>query len=69
MRKIWLVKHPLGQYTQDVKALARKNDLVIYDAKFEASLNPAMIERSPPNLTVRGAKRAKKPAVEVAKTD
>jgi len=58
MKKIWLVKFPTSQYTQDVKALARKNDLVIYDEKYKKDLNPAMVEASPPRLTKKGAKKA-----------
>lgn len=32
---IWYVKHPLSLWNEDVKALARKNGLVIIDAKFD----------------------------------
>ncbi|MAO24252.1 MAG: hypothetical protein Unbinned3818contig1000_44 [Prokaryotic dsDNA virus sp.] len=52
MKKVWFVKHPTSQYKEDVKALARKNDLVIYDAKFEGSINPKMVESKPPKLTL-----------------
>ena len=50
-RKVWFVKHPLSQYEEDVKALARKNDLVIYDAKFEGTFNKDVVETKPPKLT------------------
>ena len=60
MRKIWLVKFPTDQYKQDVKSLARKNDLVIFDEKFRSELNSAMFEESPPRLTKKSAARVKK---------
>jgi hypothetical protein len=64
MRKVWLVKHPIGQYNEDVKSLARKNDLIVYDTKFAESFNPESIELNPPELTIKGAK---KPAKKAAK--
>ena len=56
MKKIWLVKFPTSQYNEDVKALARKNDLIIYDAKFKNDLDPKAVESNPPKLTIVGAK-------------
>ncbi len=34
-RKIWYVEFPTSQYKEDVKALARKNDLRIRDARYK----------------------------------
>jgi hypothetical protein len=56
MSKVWLVKHPTSQYNEDVKVLARKNDLKIYDAKFAGSFSDDVIESKPPKLTVKGSK-------------
>jgi hypothetical protein len=33
--KVWYVEHPLSQYEEDVKALARKKGLKIVDARFK----------------------------------
>lgn len=65
MRKVWLVKHPISQYNEDVKSLARKNDLIIYDVKFKDAIDPAQVADETPALTVKGekpkaAKKAKK---------
>lgn len=57
-RKIWLVEHPLHQYKEDVKALARKNDLRIIDAEHKASIDPATVEDKPPKLTKLGAEKS-----------
>lgn len=65
MRKIWLVKFPTGQYKQDVKGLARQNNLVVYDEKYRDALNPAAIEANPPRLTRKGTKAKPKPKAEV----
>lgn len=50
-RQIWLVEHPANQYKEDVKKLARKNDLKIIDAKFAGSIDQEMIAKKPPKLT------------------
>jgi hypothetical protein len=60
MKKVWLVAHPTSQYKEDVKALARKNDLVIYDEKFKGQIDPELIESKPPNLTKLKADKADK---------
>ena len=59
-RKVWFVKHPISQYVEDVKALARKQDLQIIDAKF-APREPdtAKVEVNPPKLTLNAAAKAK----------
>jgi hypothetical protein len=51
MKKVWLLDFPVSRYNEDVKALARQNDLVIYDAKFRGSIDPAQVEENPPKLT------------------
>jgi hypothetical protein len=35
IRKVWYVEFPLYQYNEDVKEIARKNDLKIVDARFK----------------------------------
>lgn len=50
-RKIWLVEHPLFQYKEDVKALARKSDLRIVDAAFARDIDKKLVEDKPPKLT------------------
>jgi hypothetical protein len=54
-RKIWLVAHPLHQYKEDVKSLARKNDLRIIDAEYKADIDPELVEEKPPKLTKAGS--------------
>lgn len=74
MKKVWLVEFPVSKYNEDVKALARKNDLVIYDVKYKGSINPDMVEDNPPKLTEKGKKRRSKksdeaPVVEAVEPD
>jgi len=64
-RKIWLLKPPFDQYNQDVKALARQNNLVIYDEKFRGVLNKERFEKKPPRLTKKGDKKAAPKKVDV----
>lgn len=68
-RKIWFVKHPISQYKEHVKLLARKNHLRILDAQFEGDYPAEVVEQNPPKLTVekKPAKsaKAKAPAVDV----
>lgn len=64
MKKVWLVEFPVSKYNEDVKALARKNDLVIYDIKFKDSINSELVEDNPPKLTEKGKKKKAKKAVE-----
>ena len=49
-RKIWLVKHPIGQYIEDVKQLALSNSLKIVDAKFAELFPESMIATKTPAL-------------------
>ncbi len=51
MSKVWLVDHPTYQYKEDVKDLARKNDLKVIDSQFAKSIDPKLVEASPPKLT------------------
>ncbi len=34
-RKLWFVKFPLFQYNEDVRVIARKNDLKIIDIRYK----------------------------------
>ena len=35
MKKVWYVKFPTFKYVEDVKEIARKNDLMIIDAQYQ----------------------------------
>lgn len=59
-KKVWLVKHPLSQYKENVKELARRNNLVIYDASFGSGINPEKVEKDAPKLTLKDAPKAEK---------
>ena len=66
-RKAWLVEFPAYQYNEDVKALARQRNLIVYDAKFADQIPDEWVEKDPPKLTKVGeeaAKRGRKPAEE-----
>lgn len=49
--KIWLVEHPLHQYKEDVKKLARSNSLRIVDVSFAKSFPKEMVATDAPKLT------------------
>lgn len=51
-KPIWYVAHPVGQYREDVKALARENGLVIIDARFDIGNGAQNV----PKLTKKSAK-------------
>ena len=55
---IWLVDHPTHQYKEDVKELARKNDLQVIDSRFKDSFDPKLVvdEKDAPKLTKLKAK-------------
>lgn len=53
MKKVWLIEFPTYRYVEDVKDLARKNNLVIYDAKMAQGFNPDYVEQKPPKLTLK----------------
>lgn len=65
-RKTWLVEFPTYQYNEDVKALARQRNLIVYDAKFADQIPVEWVEKDPPKLTKIGeeAKRGRKAAEE-----
>ena len=48
--KIWYVKFPTYQYNEDVKALAKKQGLIIIDARFDDGKG----ETDVPKLTKKG---------------
>lgn len=59
-RKVWLVPHPTSQFKEDVKDLARRNNLQIVDAKFKDDIDPKAVEAKPPELTpVKKPEKAK----------
>lgn len=49
-RAVWFVKFPTYVYVQDVKQVARKNDLRIVDARFQG--DQKQVEKAP-TLTLR----------------
>lgn len=55
-KKIWLVPHPIYQFKEDVKLLARQNNLKIVDAKFAKDFKSEMIATEAPKLTKKAAK-------------
>ena len=65
MRKVWFVKHPIGQYNEDVKSLARKADLIVYDEKFAGSFPADVVETDVPKLTIKGSKPKAKKAKKI----
>ncbi len=67
MRKLWFVKHPITQYNEDVKALAKDKNLRIVDDKFKADADPDAIEQNPPELTKQGEEAPKAKAKPKAK--
>lgn len=61
MENIWYVEHPIDQYNEDVKALARKAGLKIIDAQFDDGEGATKT----PKLTKKGSK----PSKDEAKTE
>lgn len=55
--KIWYVEFPTYQYNEDVKELARKNNLKIVDAVFQGNNKQC---DNPPKLTLIGEKKSTK---------
>lgn len=68
-RKAWLVEFPTYQYNEDVKELARKNNLIVYDARFADQIPAEWVEDSPPKLTKSGEKKKQKPTAKSEKQD
>jgi len=50
-RKVWLVPHPTSQFKEDVKALARQNNLRIIDAKLTNEIDSNAVTTKAPKLT------------------
>ena len=59
--QIWYVEFPTFQYNEDVKDLARKNNLKIIDARFQGKNKQC---DNAPKLTKAGEKSNKKTLVE-----
>ena len=53
----WYVEFPTFQYNEDVKELARKNNLKIIDSKFQGNEKQC---DNPPKLTLVGEEKAPK---------
>lgn len=64
MNKVWLVPHPTSQFNEDVKRLARKNELTIIDAKFKDQIDSKAVAENPPKLTKVAKPKAEKPKAE-----
>lgn len=62
MQKVWLVVFPTYKYKEDVKDLARRNNLKIINAKFKHEINPDYVEAKPPKLTLKPEYQPKKEA-------
>ncbi len=55
----WAVKGPLSQYAQDVRQLAKDNNLMLVDESLKHLVNPDYLCQDPPKLTKeRGRKTA-----------
>jgi len=52
LRKVWLVEHPISQYNENVKLLARQHNLKIFDPKY-IDVGPEFLAENPPELTKR----------------
>ena len=57
MKKIWLVHFPTHQFKEDVKALAKQNNLKIIDARYSHQIRSELVEQNPPSLTKKGVRR------------
>jgi transcription antitermination factor NusG len=53
MSNIWYVVHPIGQYEEDVKAIAKEKGLKIIDAQFDDGKGVKI------ELTKKGEKKIK----------
>ena len=59
--QIWYVEFPTFQYNEDVKDLARKNNLKIIDARFQG--DNKQCEKAPKLTKIKGSKE-KEPVSE-----
>lgn len=69
MSNIWYVKFPTSRYKEDVKVLARKNNLKIIDVKFQGKEKQC---NNPPKLTLvkeDDIKHSKKDDIKHSKED
>ncbi len=57
----WLVEHPISQYEQDVKALAKDAGLRIIDAKYKDSVDASLVAEKTPSINKKGEKKTRKP--------
>ncbi len=58
-QKYWLIDMPLSQYNDDVKKLARDNNLVIVDSRFKDTVNPNRVADSVPALAKKRKRKTK----------
>jgi hypothetical protein len=58
-QKYWLIDMPLSQYSDDVKKLARDNNLAIIDSRFKDTVNPNRLAQAVPSLTKKRKRKAK----------
>ena len=58
-QKYWLIDMPLSQYSDDVKKLARDNNLAIIDSRFKDTVNPNRVAQAVPSLTKKRKRKAK----------
>ena len=61
MNNIWFLEFPTFQYNEDVKDLARKNNLKIIDARFQGENKQC---DKPPKLTKIKGSKEKEPVSE-----
>ena len=58
-QKYWLIDMPLSQYSDDVKKLARDNNLAIIDSRFKDTVNTNRLAQAVPSLTKKRKRKAK----------
>lgn len=66
-RKIWLVKHPVSLYEEDVKAVARRENLRIVDSRFRSNVGMEFLANPQPKLTPKPIEQKRKrgrPAIQ-----
>ncbi len=64
MKNTWYVTLPAYLYQEDVKALAKENDLKVIDSRFQGDNKQC---KNAPKLTVKGAKPKRKRTVKTKK--
>ena len=63
--QIWLVEFPTHQYNEDVKALAKRANLKIIDAKYSQDIKQDLISKEVPKITKKTAAQLKKETAKV----